>query len=85
MAMAIPVLHGVKGESAEIIENHDVGVTFEPQNAQDLADALLTMRNDNLTYQRLKSNGPNAAREYDRSNLAESMLEMLGEVVNKTR
>lgn len=85
MAMAIPVLHGVKGESAEIIESQEVGVLFEPQNAQALVGALLSMRNDEPTYQRFKENGPVAAKKYNRTNLANNMLEILSEVVAKAK
>ena len=30
--MAIPIIHGVEGESAEIIYKNKVGLLFEPEN-----------------------------------------------------
>src|SRR5690606_11702410 len=33
MGMGIPVLHGVEGESAAIVEQENVGLLFEPENA----------------------------------------------------
>lgn len=81
MAMAVPVLHGVRGESAEIIEDEGVGITFEPQNAEALVASLRQMKNDTELYQSLKANGPKAAKKYDRSQLAKNMLEILQDIV----
>jgi hypothetical protein len=36
MGMGIPVLHGVMGESAKMVEKHGVGMLFEPENADAL-------------------------------------------------
>ena len=33
MAMSIPILHGVKGDSSKIIEKENVGMTFEPEDS----------------------------------------------------
>ena len=33
MGMGIPVLHGVEGESTEIVKQFKVGLDFEPENA----------------------------------------------------
>jgi len=46
MAMGIPVLHGVEGESAEIVEENRVGLTFEPENAHQLVERLEQLGND---------------------------------------
>ena len=81
MAMAVPVLHGVRGESAEIVEGEGVGITFEPQNAEALVASLRQMKNDTELYQNLKANGPKAAKKYDRSQLAKNMLEILQDIV----
>lgn len=77
MGMAIPVLHGVRGESARIVEREDVGVLFEPENAEHLLEELRRLNVDAELYRRLKSNGPSAARNYDRKHLAAVMLKIL--------
>ena len=77
MAMAVPVLHGVEGESARIVEDEDVGISFEPENANALVAGLLKMKQDRELFARLKNNGPIAAAKYDRSVLANDMLEIL--------
>lgn len=77
MAMAVPVLHGVRGESAKIVEDEGVGITFEPQNAEALVAGLRAMQSDTDLYNRLKTNGPQAAKLYDRRVLASKMLAIL--------
>ena len=77
MGMGIPILHGVAGESAEIVEKEGAGLVFEPENAVELQEKLLLLRDDADLYDRLKKNGLMAAKNYDRSVLAEQMLEIL--------
>lgn len=83
MGMAIPVLHGVQGESAGIVEREDVGFLFEPENADALIEGMRCLSDDKSLYQRLKANGPVAAQRYDRSNLASTLLHILENVVVK--
>lgn len=81
MGMAIPILLGVQGESAGILVREDVGLAFEPENANALILELRRLADDGALYQRLKANGPTAARKYDRSALAGRMLEILRSVI----
>jgi glycosyltransferase involved in cell wall biosynthesis len=77
MGMAIPVLHGVEGESAGIVEREDVGLLFEPENPEALVNGLRRLANDPELLARFKANGPVGAQHYDRSALALRMLEIL--------
>ena len=77
MGMAIPVLHGVQGESADIVEHEDVGLLFEPENAEALINGLRCLADDPDLLARFKVNGPLAAHHYDRSTLAAEMLQIL--------
>lgn len=77
MGMGIPLLLGLRGEAREIVEKHDVGLVFEPEDAQALVTQLkLLVENDHLR-QRHRSNAMAAARSYDRDNLAMDMLREL--------
>lgn len=80
MAMGIPVLHGVAGESADIVKREQVGLPFEPENALELKDGLLRLLSEPELLGALRRNGPIAARRYDRSALALAMLRHLEEV-----
>jgi glycosyltransferase involved in cell wall biosynthesis len=77
MSMAIPVLHGVQGESARIVEREDVGLLFEPESHESLIEVLRRLANEPLLLKRLKANGPIAAQHYDRSIMADKMLLVL--------
>lgn len=77
MAMGIPVLHGVRGESAQIVESEGVGVTFEPENAAELRDRLIEFADDRALPASLGERGLIAARNYDRSHLASRMLDLI--------
>ncbi|MEX0372768.1 glycosyltransferase family 4 protein [Spiribacter roseus] len=77
MAMGIPVLHGVEGESAEIVEREAVGQTFEPENADALVEGLLSLARDSERYDRYRAACLEAAPKYDRRRLANDMLEVI--------
>ncbi|RQP21608.1 glycosyltransferase family 4 protein [Piscinibacter terrae] len=77
MGMGIPVLHGVQGESAAIVEREGAGIVFEPENAQALSRELLHIRDDNALRDGLRQRALAAASHYDRQTLALKMLQAL--------
>lgn len=77
MGMGIPVLHGVAGESAAIVEQNGVGLVFEPENAEQLVAGLIRLRDDNEEYRKLHENCLAAASRYDRTALAGKMLRII--------
>lgn len=77
MAMGIPVLLGVEGEAAEIVQREQVGLTFEPENAEQLVQHLLRFSEDEHLSAVCRDRCVAAARCYDRDTLAESMLRSL--------
>jgi len=77
MAMGIPVLHGVQGESAEIVESNQLGYTFEPENEQQLYQLLVELKDDRSEYQGFQKAALKAAKKYDRSVLAGRFLQLL--------
>lgn len=83
MGMGIPVLHGVAGESAGIVEREAVGLVFEPENAVALAEGVRRLAQDAVLYQRLRDNCLAAAPRYDRAALAKQMLGVLEAVAAK--
>ena len=83
MGMGLPVLHGVAGESARIVESEGVGIVFEPENASQLVHELVRLQDDPALRERLRSAGLLAAGKYDRATLALCMLDSLRGVVEK--
>lgn len=80
MGMGLPVLHGVAGESADIVRNEGVGIVFEPENATQLIASLMHMRCDKPAYEQYQKNCLEAAKKYDRSALAQRMLGVINVV-----
>lgn len=77
MGMGIPVLHGVAGESAEIVEKEECGQVFEPENVDELCAGILILKQQPALREKFRSNGLAAAARYDRRKLS---LEMLKEI-----
>ncbi len=82
MGMGIPVFLGVQGESAAIVEKAGVGAVFEPENAEALARELLRLRDHPALAANWRRRGPEAAKAYDRDNLAAVMLDVLHKIVD---
>ena len=83
MGMGLPVLHGVAGESAEIVRREQVGEVFESENAQQLVAGLLRMRDEPIAYASFQQNGLAAAQRYARRNLALQMLQVFKGMLNR--
>jgi hypothetical protein len=72
-------LHGVAGESADIVEREGVGLTFEPENSAELTKKIHFLAQDQEARRKFSLRGPEAAKHYDRAYLAASMLAVLEE------
>lgn len=83
MGMGLPLLLGVAGESAEILEREGAGLVFEPENVQQLCRGLERLKNDVALYEQLRRNALAAARRYDRTHLANRMLALLEQLPMK--
>lgn len=77
MAMGIPLLHGVQGESAAIVEREQAGICFEPEDAGALEWAILRLMREPELLASLQRNGPVAAQKYTRTALALDMLRII--------
>jgi glycosyltransferase involved in cell wall biosynthesis len=77
MGMGLPVLHGVRGESADIVEEARIGLTFEPENSNQLCESILKLRDDASLRSEFKSNCTQEAGKYDRKVKACQMLKCI--------
>ncbi len=77
MGMGIPVLHGVEGESADIVRDQGVGVPFQPENVDELCESLNRLRADARELAAFRGNCLAAAGRFDRRFLAARMLDVL--------
>lgn len=81
MGMGIPLLLGLRGEAREIVERHDAGLVFEPEDAQALVAQLKRLVKDQRLAQQYRTNAIAAAGFYDRDSLATDMLRELAVAV----
>jgi glycosyltransferase involved in cell wall biosynthesis len=83
MGMGIPVLHGVDGESADIVRREGVGLVFEPENADALVAGLQRLASEPGLAEQCRRRCLVAARHYDRAELADAMLRQLERCVQE--
>lgn len=69
-AMHKPILLGVQGESAEIVEKYNIGLNFEPENEKDMLDKIERIKNTTFSFEHL-------IEDFDRKNLALKMLRFI--------
>ena len=80
MAMGVPILLGVRGESAAIIEAAGCGKAIPPEDPEALAQALREMADDPALCARWREAGQAYVREhFDRAVLARRFLQIMTE------
>ena len=77
MGMGVPIIHGVKGESSEIIKNRNVGLLFQPEDPMDLFNKIIYLTENTDLRKKFSINGINASKNFYRRNLAIKMLNIL--------
>jgi len=71
MAMKKPIILGVEGEVKAMIHEGNSGIAIEPENAKQLADAILMLADNNNKYEILAINGYKyVSKNFDRKDLA---------------
>jgi glycosyltransferase involved in cell wall biosynthesis len=69
-AMHKPILLGVEGESAAILEEYQVGYTFIPEDQEDFFTKIQAIKTVSFDYSRL-------LEDFNRTNLANEMLDFI--------
>jgi glycosyltransferase involved in cell wall biosynthesis len=77
MGMGLPVLHGVEGESADIVRDEHAGIPFEPENVDELVAALRRLKDNPAELDQFRASCLKGAQNYDRTNLALKMMRIL--------
>ncbi len=87
MAMQCPIILGVEGEARALLDEAGAGIAVVPENAQELAIAVVRLADDPVLGRQLGNQGYAHVREhYDRAVLASrylTMLEKLGAGVDR--
>lgn len=78
MAMEKPIILGVEGESAEILQSAEAGFCIEPENSQELAQRLLELYHNPALRNRFGTNGrKQVVKCFDRLILARKFEQLL--------
>ena len=86
MSCAKPVILGVGGQAREIIERGRAGICIEPENADQLCDAILKLRKQDWLRESLGRNGREyIIRNLSRERTADEYLQVLNEVIPGVR
>jgi len=82
MSCARPVILGVAGQAREIIERSRAGICIEPENLQELCEAIVKLRNEDWLRESMGRNGREyIIRNLSRERTADEYLEVLSEVI----
>ncbi|MBW7881858.1 MAG: glycosyltransferase family 4 protein [Caldilineaceae bacterium] len=82
MGMAKPIILGVRGESQRLLEQSGAGMAIEPENADELAAAVVALADDAERRRGMGLAGRRFVEEhFDRRKLAERFEQMLAELV----
>ena len=74
LAVGVPTVLGVSGESAELVRSTNTGIIIEPENHIALAKAILKLKGNPELLNSMRKNCILAAKSYQRENLAKQML-----------
>lgn len=81
--MAKPIVIGVPGDAAELVQKAHAGVQIEPENAEQLVDAIVKLAaNPSLCQQYGESGRQYVLEHFDRDNLAVKYLGIITSIVN---
>ena len=73
MAMQCPILHGVRGESADIVTGSGAGMAFTPEDPDALADVIASLLEHPEKLEEMARAGGAAAPQFSRTAMAHSM------------
>ena len=77
-----PIVLGVAGEAAELVEESGGGLVVPPEDASALAEALTRLKDDPQLYKERVDSGRRFVEDhYDRERLAERYLEILDDAI----
>jgi glycosyltransferase involved in cell wall biosynthesis len=83
LAAGVPIIQNTKGWMKDFLEEHNVGLTLDPNNPKELAKALIQMKdNPQSTKEMGKRSLEIAKKLFDKNHLAQKMLNHLEAVHN---
>jgi glycosyltransferase involved in cell wall biosynthesis len=85
-AMKRPIILGVAGHAAKLLQTANAGVCIEPENARELVDAVCTLASDPAACRAYGQSGHDyVVQHHDRAVLADKYVNILNELVHRLR
>jgi glycosyltransferase involved in cell wall biosynthesis len=83
LAAGVPVIQNTQGWMKDFLENNNIGYTLDPNDANQLAEHLILMADDNVKSENMGKIGAGIAeKQFDKNYLAKKMLNILEKVHN---
>ncbi|WP_291632267.1 glycosyltransferase family 4 protein [Clostridium sp.] len=77
----VPIIMAVKGEAERLINNAQAGIVVEPENSEDIAEAVIKLYNDKELRGKLGENGRRYVKEnYNRDTITRKLEKILMEL-----
>jgi glycosyltransferase involved in cell wall biosynthesis len=84
LASGRPIIVNSPGWTKPLVVDNDAGLFVEPEDAQALADAIVTLADDPAAVERMGRNARRVAEEkFSRDDQADRLIEVLESVVDK--
>jgi len=78
LSAEVPIIMAVKGEAERLINNAQAGIVVEPENPQEIAEAVIKLYNDKELRNTLGKNGRKYVKEhYDRNIITRNLERIL--------
>ncbi|MCZ7558274.1 MAG: glycosyltransferase family 4 protein [Bacteroidia bacterium] len=78
MGTGVPMILGVRGQACDILHEAGAGIAIEPENARQLADAVLRLRDDPAFAAQCGKNAfLHVRKQYDLDQLARNYLDII--------
>ncbi|MFT5871836.1 MAG: glycosyltransferase involved in cell wall biosynthesis [Clostridium sp.] len=80
----VPIIMAVKGEAERLINNAQGGIVVEPENSQEIAEAVIKLYKDKELREKLGENGRRYVKEnYNRDTITRKLEKILMELQEK--
>ena len=81
MACGIPIVASLEGEAADVLNDSKAALVVQPDNPEEIKQAIIKLKEDNALYEQFKKNGPSCVgQNYSRKKLAEQYLEIISNI-----
>ncbi len=84
MYFGLPIVGSNFGHISNLIKKHQCGISVDPEDPKEIANALITLKKDSSIYSTMSDNGKNAAEKFYQWDIMEKkLLELYKSLLNQ--